>query len=164
MTTNHDGYLLLVSLAVIAAPVLILLVQLVCVVAGMGQPHIRFPKVFGNWHPTFAQARLDSRRRYVRAMEVPGEVGPRFAREEVLAYAALADSSGNKYEESRTSTWSNRSQVKSSHSYSSIQISDLLFVIMTLDTPGVDIIEFQDWGPLGGFTREYRGYSSTSLS
>ncbi len=31
---------------------------------------------------------------------------------------------------------------------------------MTLKTPGVDIIESQDWGPLGGYTREYRGYYS----
>ena len=31
---------------------------------------------------------------------------------------------------------------------------------MTLKTPGVDIIESQDWGPLGGYTREYRGQYS----
>ncbi len=35
---------------------------------------------------------------------------------------------------------------------------------MTLNPPGVDIIESQDWGPLGGLTREYRGYRPTSLS
>ena len=29
---------------------------------------------------------------------------------------------------------------------------------------GVDIIESQDWGPLGGYTREYGGTSPTSLS
>ncbi len=28
---------------------------------------------------------------------------------------------------------------------------------MTLSTPGVDIIELQDWEPLGGYTREYVG-------
>ena len=60
--------------------------------------------------------------------------------------------------------WSNRSQVKSSHYYSCIRIPDFLFVIMTLskftstlDTPGVDILEFQDWEPLGGYTRGIPG-------
>ena len=35
---------------------------------------------------------------------------------------------------------------------------------MTLGTPGVGIIEPQDWEPLGGYTREYQGHSPTSLS
>ncbi len=54
------------------------------------------------------------------------------------------------FEKSRTFTWNNRSQVKSGHYYSCIRISDFLFVIMTLNALGVDVIEFQDWEPLGG--------------
>ena len=65
----------------------------------------------------------------------------------------------------RTNLEKNRSQVKSSHykfvhpNFRPSFCNNGLYpnLLVTLSTPGVDIIELQDWEPLGGYTREYVG-------